>query len=154
MLIYQVTHAFEKEKVEYAIAGGWAVSLHGAVRGTVDLDVVVVMSQSNLERAEKALNSIGLESRLPITAEEVIAFRSEFIEKKKMFAWRFMNPTNPTEIVDILINEDLAKLNVQKISLGAKKIPILNIEDLIHMKKKAGRPQDLEDVKALELIKK
>lgn len=154
MLIYRVTQALQKEKVAFAIAGGWAVSLHGAVRGTVDLDLVVVLNQANLEKVEKALKTCGLESRLPVKAKEIVQFRKEFIERQKMFAWRFMNPANPTEIVDILINEDLAKLETKEIRLGSQKLSIVSIDALIKMKKKAGRAQDLEDIKALEVIRK
>ena len=154
MMIYRVLQALKNEKVEFAIAGGWAVSLHGAVRGTVDLDLVIVLNLLNLEKTERALLSVGLESRLPISAKEVFSFRREFIERKNMFAWRFVNPTNPTEIVDILINEDLSKLKRKEIQLGSQKVALVSVDDLIKMKRKAGRPQDLEDVKALELLKK
>ena len=36
--------------------------------------------------------------------------------------------------------------------IGRMKIKIASINDLIVMKRKAGRPQDIEDIKALEQL--
>lgn len=154
MFIYRVLAVLQKARVEFAVAGGWAVALHGAVRGTVDLDIAVTLSERNLERAEKALVKIGLEPRPPITTGDIIEFRQEYIRNRNMMAWRFVNALNATEIVDILIVEDLRDLNTESISVGSKRIPIIAIDDLIRMKLKSGRPQDLEDVKALKEIRK
>lgn len=154
MLVTRVFRALQKQKVGFAVAGGWAVALHGAVRGTVDLDIVIALTERNLTLAEKALNSIELQSRLPITALDVAHFRKEYVENKNMKAWRFVNPSNPTEIVDILLVEDLRKLKLKNIKVGTRSIHIVAIPDLIRMKKKARRPQDLEDIKALEGLKK
>ncbi|MBI4404179.1 MAG: hypothetical protein HY537_08460 [Deltaproteobacteria bacterium] len=154
MLLYRVTQSFKNYQVEYAIAGGWAVALHGAVRGTVDIDIVLLLTKENLERAERALNSIGLQSRLPVTASDLIDFREEYIRNKRLLAWRFMNPLDHTEIVDLLIVVDLRKLRTKKVKVGQQRIPVVSKIDLIRMKKASGRPQDLEDIKALETIKK
>ncbi|MBI1860948.1 MAG: hypothetical protein HYR96_08525 [Deltaproteobacteria bacterium] len=154
MLLYRVTEAFRKKRVEFAICGGWAVALYGAVRGTVDIDVALILSAANLERAERALNAIGLKSRLPLKAADVSQFREEYIRNRKMIAWRFINPTDPTEVVDLLINEDLSQYKRTNIKIGKQAIPLVAIEDLIRMKRLSGRPQDLEDVRALQALKK
>ena len=154
MLIDRLTRALKKYKVQYAIAGGWAVALHGAVRGTVNIDVALVLNLKNLKLAEAALQSMGLVSRLPVTPDDLIGFREQYILNKKLLAWRFINPEDYTEIVDLLIVEDLKDLKVQKIKVGAETIPVVAKSALIQMKKKSGRPQDLEDIKALEAIEK
>jgi hypothetical protein len=46
-------------KVEYLLVGGWAVGLHGHPRATKDIDFLVSMDISNLEKLGKALNSFG-----------------------------------------------------------------------------------------------
>ncbi len=154
MFIYRVLTAFEHQKVKFAIAGGWAVALHGAVRGTVDLDVVVVLTEPNMEKAELALNELGLESRPPLHSKEVIQFREEYIKNRRMLAWRFVNPSNATEIVDLLLVEDLRDLKTTTIKAGPKRLPVVALEDLIRMKQRSGRPQDLEDIKALRELAK
>lgn len=64
MFIHQVCRALEKASIPYAIVGGLAVALHGALRGTVDIDIVLKWSLINLQNAEKVLNELGLVPRL------------------------------------------------------------------------------------------
>lgn len=154
MFINRIIDSLERGRVQYAIAGGWAVALHGAVRGTVDLDIVIALTGENIAQAEKALQRIGLESRLPIGARDILLYRKEYIQNRNMKAWRFVKPSDPTEIVDILIIDDLRKLKTTFIPIGSRKIPVVSISDLIRMKRVAGRAQDIEDIKALELLRK
>ena len=134
------------------VVGGYAVALHGAVRGTVDVDIVITLNRATFKRAESALLKVGLESRLPVTAEEVFSFRKEYIQKRNLKYWSFANPHNPLEVVDILITEDANRITaVNKRAFGMS-VRIAAIPDLIVMKKKAGRAQDLEDIKALRKL--
>lgn len=141
-------------KVAFAIAGDYAVALHGAVRGTVDLDLVIRLTKNDFLSAEAALKALGLASRLPVDGKQVFDFREEYIKNKNLIAWSFWNPSNPAEIVDLLIAQDLRKLHIKNIRAGELTLPVLSPPDLIAMKKTAGRPQDMEDVKALEQLKK
>jgi hypothetical protein len=153
MFIYRLVNALESHKIPYAIVGGYAVALHGALRGTIDIDFVIKWQQNNLLQAEKALKSIGLISRLPIDAEDVFNFRDEYIEKRNLIAWSFHNPSHNDEQVDLLINFDLGKKKVLTAKLREAKIHYLNKKDLIAMKKQSGRQQDLADIDALEKLK-
>lgn len=151
MFIHSVCEALEKAGVPYAIVGGYAVALHGAVRGTVDVDIAIQWSLKNLQNAEKALKKMGLISLVPIDSTSLFHFRIEYIEKRHLIAWNFYDPSNPLNQVDIVINYDLKNIRHTKtIHTSAGKIRILSLKDLIEMKKASGRPQDLEDIKALE----
>jgi predicted nucleotidyltransferase len=152
MLIYQVAEAFKRNKVRFAIVGGVAVALYGAVRGTVDLDIIIHLTLADFEQASKILTTLGLQSRLPVSAQEVFNFREEYIRNRNLTAWSFYNPMNPADIVDIIITEDLENKKITLVRAGGRFLPLLSIEDLILMKLKSGRPQDLEDVKALETL--
>ena len=107
MFILDVDRVLGNYKVNYAIVGGYAVALHGVVRGTVDIDIIIQLNKSSMINAEKALKELGLESKLPVNAEEVFNFREEYIKNKNMLAWNFTNPQNPADSVDILITEDV-----------------------------------------------
>ncbi|MFQ5549296.1 MAG: hypothetical protein ACE5FV_13455 [Woeseia sp.] len=139
--------------VRYAVAGGHAVALHGAVRGTIDLDVVLAWNRKSLLKAESALEGIGLVSRLPITANDVFEFRSEYVNNRNLTAWNFYNPSDATEQVDIIITYDLKGKRTKRIELADGPIQILSLNDLIDMKRQAARPQDMEDVAALEKLR-
>lgn len=149
MFAERVVGALRRARVRFAIAGGHAVALHGAVRGTLDLDLVLAWSRRNFAAAESALNRMGLQSRLPLKAQEVFDFREEYVRNRNLVAWSFVNPADPTEIVDILLTEDLAALQVEVIPAAGLRLPVVALADLIRMKEKSGRPQDLEDVRTL-----
>lgn len=153
MFIQTVIRALDEHRVKYALVGGYAVALHGAIRGTVDVDIAIALNRATFKRAETALREIGLESRLPVTAEEVFAFREEYIRNRNLKAWSFANPCNPLEVVDILITEDAKRIStVSKRAFGMT-VKVAAIADLIAIKQKAGRAQDLEDIEALRKLK-
>lgn len=146
----KVCDALAKHKVQYSIVGGFAVALHGAVRGTTDVDAVIAHTADQFERCERAMRSIGLAPRLPVKAREVFEFRKEYVTNRNMVAWSFINPANPLEVVDIVITHDLRRMKSVTLRILGKKVEVLSIPDLIGMKRASGRDQDREDVKALE----
>jgi hypothetical protein len=149
----RLIQAFDEGKLDYALVGGMAVALHGAVRGTVDVDLIIKLNRKEFLTAEKILRSLGLQSRLPVTAGEVFDFRREYIKNRNLTAWSFFNPSNPLEIVDIIITHDLNHMKKKVIPFQGLKIKILDLDDLIKMKSGTGRKQDLEDIKALKYLR-
>lgn len=152
MFLYRVVQALDERKVPYAIVGGYAVALHGAVRGTVDLDLVLALKRSAFVAAEQAFLSLGLKARLPVDAGQVFDFRTEYMERRNLVAWSFCHPDNPLEIVDVILTHDASQMKIDRIRSGKVTLKVASIADLIAMKKAAGRPQDQEDVKALRKL--
>ena len=153
MFLARLVSALDQGKVPYAIVGGYAVALHGAVRGTVDIDLVLRFTKKDFQAAAEAFLSLGLVSKLPLEAGEVFDFREEYIEKRNLIAWSFYNPSVPSEVVDVVITHDLRVMKTLSIRAGKLIIKILAIDDLIRMKESSGRPQDLEDVRALKRLR-
>lgn len=149
----RICGALRDAGVRYAVVGGYAVALHGAVRGTIDIDVALRWSPENLQAAEAALTGIGLVSRLPLTAHEVHAFRDEYVSERGLVTWSFYNAQDPSEQVDLVIAYDLAGKRTATVELPAGPVQVLAIDHLIDMKRASGRPQDLEDARALELLR-
>lgn len=149
----RVCRAFADAGVDYAIAGGQAVALHGVVRGTLDVDVVLRWEPEVVAAAEAALRKLGLVSRLPVTAADVVAHRDRYVRERNLVAWNFYNPQAPLEQVDIIIPYDLAGGQVSRIAVGGGSLPVLSAAALIEMKRASGRPQDLEDARALEKLR-
>ena len=149
----RVCDALNQSGVRYLLVGGYAVSLHGAIRGTLDIDVALRWTKHDLLKAEDALQKIGLVSRLPVTALDVFEYRDEYIRNRNLIAWNFYNPDDPSELLDIIINFDAKGKRAIYKQLSTTSVPVLNIKDLIDMKKMSGRPQDIEDIKALEKLK-
>ena len=150
MFLFQIIDAFEKEELQYAIIGGYAMALHGLVRATVDIDFVLNLNKNDFEKAEKILLTLGLQSRLPISANDVITMRKEYIENRNLLAWSFVDHKNFTRQVDILITHDLKKMDCVRISVGGRKISVASLPQLLKLKKISARPQDLIDIENIQ----
>ncbi|HUD70353.1 MAG TPA: hypothetical protein VMQ62_00195 [Dongiaceae bacterium] len=152
MFLLEVVGALDAARVPYLLVGGYAVALHGAVRGTVDIDLVIRRRAADFERLERALQGIGLQSRLPVTAAEVFQFREEYLRNRKLRAWTFMNPSRPSEIVDVVLSEDAGTMKADRVRVEGRTIRLASVADLIRMKSGTGRRQDEADVEALKRL--
>ena len=152
LFVEKVCQSLAAHGVRYALVGGYAVALHGAVRGTVDIDIVIDWTLKALRKTESALNSLGLVSRLPLSADDVFAFRDEYVKNRNLIAWNFHNPADISQQVDVVITYDLTGKRRYRMPTASGPLFLLAKEDLLDMKKASGRPQDLADVAALERL--
>lgn len=71
MLVYEdVFKALNQARIQYVIAGGVAVVLHGFPRYTGDLDLMVYLDKKNLGRFFDTLVKIGFLPKVPVKKEE------------------------------------------------------------------------------------
>jgi len=152
MFLLRITQAFQQANIPYALVGGYAVALHGAVRGTIDVDIIISLDKTHFEQTEKLVLDLGLQPKLPIHAAELFEHREQYIQERNLIAWSFVNPDKPSECLDIIITEDLKHKHIEDKILHNQCIQVLSIDDLIAMKKVSGRVQDLEDIKALQAL--
>ena len=100
--------------------------------------------------------ALGFIPRVPVTPEAftVRENRERWAKEKGMLAFTFINPKNPFENVDILTTSpiafDRAYRRKRFFQSGRVKIPTVAAEDLIQMKRHAGREQDFRDIEILE----
>lgn len=128
------------------------MALHGAVRGTLDVDVAVRWTRDAVARAEAALLGLGLVSRIPVTAQDVFDNRDEYMRERDLIAWNFYHPSKPMNEVDLLTAYDLTDKHVDTVAFPSGPVQVLSKRDLVAMKRQSGRTQDLEDVAALEKL--
>ena len=150
MLLYEIVDAFNKEKLKYLIVGGYALALHGIVRATVDIDFVLHLKLKDFQLAESLLNKLGLQSRLPIRAQDVIKMRQEYISNRNLLAWSFVDYKNPSRQIDILINKDINDLKCEQITVSGRKINVVDLKSLLKMKKESKRSQDKVDCESIQ----
>ncbi|MCF8060199.1 MAG: hypothetical protein K9K67_12940 [Bacteriovoracaceae bacterium] len=148
-MLKKLIQALKNDKINYMIVGGYAVNFHGYSRNTVDIDLVIKFTLSNLRKIEIILNEMGMISRLPIDAVSIFNFRDEYIKNKNLMAWNFYSENDPTEQVDILITHDVSDFKSEKFRVGQLDIKVISKDDLIKMKKKSGRKKDLLDIEEL-----
>jgi len=145
--------------LEFVIVGGVAARLHGSDRVTHDIDVVPALDASRWSKAIDALWDAGARPRIPEPRERVrdVARVEQWIREKGMIALSFRSDDGFFEI-DLLVGESkrFADLRARAIEVpvGNHTYLVAHIDDLIAMKRAAGRPQDLLDVETLERIKR
>lgn len=155
-----IIDALERAQVRYVIAGGIAVNLHGFARFTKDLDLLIDLEPRNAKEAMHVLGQCGLKPRVPVALAEFADAdkRNDWFENRNMLVFQVCHPTDPFCSVDVFIRNPIdfellwARAVVAKI--GRLDCRFASIADLVTMKRIAGRPQDLNDIDALEKIQR
>src|SRR3972149_4970977 len=159
MFYEEVFESLNEARVDYVVAGGVALVLHGVVRLTADLDLAVSLSPDNLEKFVSVMEKLGYKPKAPVRAKDLADpdKREDWIRKKNMRVFSFHHLARPV-LIDIFIEENIKFSELRKHSITIKageiSIPVVSADDLIKMKRASGRPQDLADIEALKELKK
>jgi len=149
--------ALARAGVDYIVIGGFAVGAHGFPRATNDLDIVPDPSPHNLERLAAALGDL----------EAVNHGAGDFDPAE--FPFDPLDPSQLAEGGNFLLMTRAGRLDVMQwvpgipgdvayphlragavtTALGGHKIRVCSREDLVTMKRAAGREQDLIDLRSL-----
>lgn len=154
----RVLRALNDAGVRYLVVGGVAVVLHGRLRTTADLDLWVELSPANLQRAVRALATLGYRPRAPVRLEDFAdpATRESWVVEKGLVVFSLWHPDSPLEL-DLFVHEpfdfEQADARGVAVALESTEIRVIGLDDLLGMKRDTGRPQDLEDVRDLEAIR-
>lgn len=142
--------------VRYVVVGGVAVVLHGYPRMTADIDLVVDLEPEAALQTVRILTEMGLRPRVPVDAEEFAdpKKRLDWIDQRGMTVFNLSDPDDPLRSVDLFVEppipfDELWSRSVM-IELPSTEVRVASMDDLITMKKAAGRPEDLADIQALE----
>ena len=151
----RVIEALNRSGVPYVIVGGVAVVMHGVDRLTADLDVVIDLDPLKLRPALATLGDLGYRPRAPVPLTDFADAdkRKLWAETKNMQVFSLWDPKNELPVLDLFIDYpvDFSQLlaNSVAIDLGGLDTRIASTEDLIDMKRKAGRDKDFQDIEAL-----
>lgn len=139
--------------VDFVVIGGIAVVVQGHIRTTRDLDITYATSPDNLEALGQAL--VALDARLRGVTEVV-----PFVPDGRTLRGAELLTLETTEgSLDLLAAPPGAppysklKARAERVEIEDRDVLIASIEDLVAMKRAAGRPRDLEDIEALEEIR-
>lgn len=150
--IREIFSALDQAQARYVVVGGLAVILHGHVRLTQDLDLVVDLAPANCKKALTALEQIGLKPRLPVVMGDFTdpAKREDWYQNSHMMVFQLWDPGNPQRSIHIFVREpmkfdDLWRDSVVKDYDGVS-IRVASIAHLIAMKSGTGRTRDKDDI--------
>lgn len=146
--------------VRYVVVGGVATLLHGYARLTADVDLAVDLAPQEALKMIRALAGKGFHPQVPVSAETFAdpAVREGWLQEKHMRAFSLVDTTNPMRVVDLLLKPEVSFEELlarsQEALVGDTPVRVASIDDLITLKRHAGRPQDLADIKELEAIRR
>lgn len=142
--------ALNDGKTSFVVVGGIAVSAHGAVRATEDLDIVPDPSPENLDRLGNVLADLDAHLTLRPTQKVGAAERSAL--------HRGRNLTVTTRLGDLDILQRLPGVpgyaalidSAEATTLGDVPLHVCSRASLIAMKRARASAQDLADIERLE----
>ncbi len=130
-------------KVKFVIIGATAFPVHGYSRATLDIDIFIKPERSNAEKTLVALKNFGYDVK-DVTVDELLT--------KKILIRQYLVETDIHPYVKGLSFDEVWK-NKVKSKFGDTFSWFASLDDLIKMKKAAGRPKDIEDLKYLIKLK-
>jgi predicted nucleotidyltransferase len=134
----------KEHKVDFVIIGATAFPVHGYARSTLDVDIFLKPEKINVEHAMVALKAFGYDMT-DITFEDLL--------KKKVLIRQYAIETDLHPFVKGVHFEQVWKNRVRA-KFGNTFVYFASLDDLIKMKKAAGRAKDIEDLRVLKEIKR
>lgn len=149
----ELFRALARQDVAYVTIGGMAIQAYGGQRLTQDLDVTIASSSENFARLARAL--VDLDARILGPQGQ----RSRSVPNAAMLAsseqWHLITAHGPLDVVTLpahLGSFAAMRERAHEIPLGDVIVPVAHRDDLIALKRAAGRPQDLADIALLESL--
>jgi hypothetical protein len=138
--------------VDYVVIGGVAVQVHGHRRTTMDLDLVPGPSPENLRHLASALDELEAQPR-DVTPGEA---QMSVADPERLAIAAIVPPLSTRHGQLHIVNEpkgarpfDDLRGAALVLEVGGVEIAVVSLDDLIRMKRAAGRPADLDDIAAL-----
>ncbi len=126
--IEAIVRSLNDAGVRYLIAGGLAVIAHGYTRVTQDVDLILDP-----------------------------AIRAQWIQEQRRTVLSLHSPAQPTVVVNLFVESPLDFAAAYPVAPRMELVPNLatvfvSYQDLLRLKRQAGRPKDLLDVEKLQAL--
>lgn len=152
--LYELLRRLTEREVDFVVVGGVAVILQASPRLTKDLDICYATEQVNLDRLGAVLIELGARLR---SVEEDLPFVPD---GRALRHTQILTLTTVDGGLDLLVEPDGSpgypglRRRADQIDIDGIVVRVASIEDLIAMKRAAGRPQDLVDLESLEIARR
>ena len=133
----------KENKVSFIIIGASAFPAYGYARATLDIDIFIRPNLGNVKRTMKALEQFGY---------DLMDLNPEDFLKNKILIRQYKVEADFHPFVKGVKFEDIWKNRI-KASFGNTEVNFPSLDDMIKMKRAAGRAKDREDLKYLVKLK-
>lgn len=157
MYYLELFDLLNRSKVKYLVVGGVALVLHGVVRFTADIDIMLDLSKKNLAKFFKAMKDLGFTPKFPVKMEALAnaGLRKKWAKEKNMVVFSLIK--DDYKIIDVFtenpIDFDKAYSRKQVKTAGNTSVDVVSFDDLIDIKRLSAREQDMMDIKMLEALR-
>lgn len=140
-------------EVEFILVGGVAATVHGSSRLTQDVDIVYARADPNLARLVSALRPLRPYLR---GAPPGLPFEWSIATLRRGLNFTLTTTAGALDLLGEVTGggsyEDLLPHSIT-VTLFRRSSRCLSLEWLIHTKRAAGRPRDLEVIAELEILR-
>lgn len=139
--------------VRFVLIGGLAARLHGSSSITDDVDICYARDRMNLEHLAAALSSLHARLR---GAPDDLPFRLDALTIEAGDHFTFITDAGGLDIMATPAGSkgyDALAANASVMHLDLMSLQVASIDDLIRMKRAAGRPKDLVEIEILGALR-
>jgi hypothetical protein len=144
--------ALNERRVRFVVVGGIAAGVQGAIWATTDLDVVYARSRDDHERLAAALADLDAE---PIDLAPGVRVTLDARALSAGEIWTLMTRFGRLDLLGEpapgMTYENLARRS--RTIRGEHEYAVASVDDLITMKRAAGRPKDLAQIDQLRALR-
>ncbi|HEX3609861.1 MAG TPA: DUF6036 family nucleotidyltransferase [Solirubrobacterales bacterium] len=144
----EIFAALERHGVDYVAIGGIAANAHGSRRLTLDVDIVPEPEVPNYERLAAALDELDVPETAVDSSFRELDPRDSF-DLARAVVLKLPTASGDLDVINHTMGmppyEDL-RLRSIEVEVRGTRIRVASLDDLIAMKRAAGRPRDLRDI--------
>jgi predicted nucleotidyltransferase len=148
----KILSVLSSAEVEFILIGGVAANIHGSARATFDIDFVYGRSKSNIPKVVSALTPYDPYLR---GAPPGLPFKFDESTVRNGLNFTLTTSLGPLDLLGEVVGgggyENLLPFVVEVEAFGVR-CQCVSLEQLIRLKRAAGRPKDLESVAELQLL--
>jgi len=143
MDIRSLLESLNAHECRYVVIGALAFPHHGYARATLDIDIFIEPTSQNAGRTLEALTAFGFDTS-DVSVSDLLNYKLLIRDYAvQLDVHPFVAGVEFAPVWDASLESTMSGVSVR----------IPSLEDLIRMKKAAGRPKDLEDLKYLEALR-
>lgn len=140
----KLLRSLKENRAIFVIIGATALPVYGYARATLDIDLFIKPDLRNIKRVMKALQEFGYDL-MDLTPKDFL--------KNKILIRQYSVEADIHPFVKGISFDDVWK-NKIRAKFGKTEVYFPSLDDMIKMKKAAGRAIDKEDLKYLRGIKR